>query len=185
MRRTLLSVSLLALAAPRLLSAQAQQAKPASASPVADAFRMQESHFAKVLTAAADLMPADKYAYKPTPAQMSFADIVVHLVEANDGLCAMVANTKAPQHAPVTAASPKDSLVAQLKSSFDFCTTSFAKLTDANLADQQSMYGMSGNRAFWFFVNVADWSDHYSQFANYMRLNGVLPPTARPRSSTP
>ena len=185
MQRNLLSFSLLALVVPTLLSAQAQQAAAASTSPVADAFRMQTSHFAKVLTAAAELMPADKYAYKPTPAQMSFADIVVHLVEANDGLCGMVAGTKAPAHAAVTAASPKDALVAQLKSSFDFCTTSFAKLSDANLADQQSMYGMKGNRAFWLFVNVADWSDHYSQFANYMRLNDVLPPTARPRPATP
>jgi hypothetical protein len=24
-----------------------------------------------------------------------------------------------------------------------------------------------------------DWADHYSQLANYMRLNGLLPPTAR------
>jgi hypothetical protein len=27
---------------------------------------------------------------------------------------------------------------------------------------------------------VDDWADHYSQLANYLRLNGILPPTARP-----
>jgi hypothetical protein len=29
------------------------------------------------------------------------------------------------------------------------------------------------------FVTVDDWADHYSQSAIYMRLNGLLPPTAR------
>jgi hypothetical protein len=26
---------------------------------------------------------------------------------------------------------------------------------------------------------VGDWADHYSQSAIYMRLNGLLPPTAK------
>jgi hypothetical protein len=26
---------------------------------------------------------------------------------------------------------------------------------------------------------MEDWADHYSQFAIYLRLNGLLPPTAR------
>ena len=25
----------------------------------------------------------------------------------------------------------------------------------------------------------ADWADHYSQMASYLRLNGLLPPTAK------
>jgi hypothetical protein len=29
--------------------------------------------------------------------------------------------------------------------------------------------------------HVVDMADHYSQIANYMRLNGMLPPTALPR----
>jgi hypothetical protein len=28
---------------------------------------------------------------------------------------------------------------------------------------------------------VVDMADHYSQLANYMRLNNILPPTALPR----
>ena len=31
-------------------------------------------------------------------------------------------------------------------------------------------------------ITVGDWADHYSQEANYLRLNNVLPPTARPRT---
>jgi hypothetical protein len=28
-------------------------------------------------------------------------------------------------------------------------------------------------------------ADHYSQIANYMRLNNILPPTALPRPASP
>src|SRR5437762_959417 len=59
----------------------------AQGSPVAQAFRDNAKDVGKNLMAAADLMPADKYAFKPTPAQMSFADIVVHLSQGNDFLC--------------------------------------------------------------------------------------------------
>jgi hypothetical protein len=31
---------------------------------------------------------------------------------------------------------------------------------------------------------VDDWSDHYSQLAMYLRLNGILPPTAKPNTSS-
>ena len=36
-------------------------------------------------------------------------------------------------------------------------------------------------RAGMVLGHVVDMADHYSQLANYMRLNGILPPTALPR----
>jgi hypothetical protein len=29
------------------------------------------------------------------------------------------------------------------------------------------------------FPTVDDWADHYTQLGNYLRLNGLLPPTTR------
>jgi hypothetical protein len=174
-------VALLSVFVPAVLAAQAPQT--ASSSPVFDAFRMQVARYARIIPAAAELMPAKKYRYKPTKAQMSFGDIVVHLVEANDGLCGVVSGTKAAPHPKLLATSAKDSLLAQLKSSFDFCTTAFANMTDADLAKPASIFGMNTTQAGLLFINVGDWADHYSQFANYMRLNGVLPPTARPKAA--
>jgi hypothetical protein len=36
-------------------------------------------------------------------------------------------------------------------------------------------------RASMVLGHVVDMADHYSQLANYMRLNDILPPTALPR----
>src|SRR6266566_4141907 len=89
----------------------------AQQNPVADAFRAMEQRHAKNITDAAEEMPADKYGFKPTPAQ---------------------------------------------------------------LGDSVPFFGgRKVTRGVAVLVTVADWADHYSQLAIYLRLNGHLPPTAR------
>ncbi|HEV7706369.1 MAG TPA: DinB family protein [Gemmatimonadaceae bacterium] len=147
---------------------------------VSEAFRDQATRASKNLLDAANEMPADKYGFKPTPAQMSFGDIVAHLVEGNDYLCGAITGAKAPTRAKVTGASSKDALVAELKDSFAFCNESLAKLDDSKLDEQIPFFGgKPRSRANILFVTVGDWADHYSQSAIYLRLNGLLPPTAK------
>jgi D-tyrosyl-tRNA(Tyr) deacylase len=110
---------------------------------------------------------------------MSFADIMVHLAQGNDYLCGVIAGTKAPTRANVAATASKDALVARLKETFAFCDQSLASLDDSKLAEETNMFGKSRSRAEIELLTVGDWADHYSQFANYMRINGVLPPTAK------
>jgi hypothetical protein len=40
-------------------------------------------------------------------------------------------------------------------------------------------------RAGMVLGHALDMADHYSQLANYMRLNNILPPTALPRPRPP
>jgi DinB family protein len=158
-------------------------AAAASANPVSDALRNMEQRSARNLIAAAELMPADKYTYRPTPAQMSFAQIQVHLAnEGNDVLCSKTAGVPAPQRTAVDSTATKEQLVARLKETFQFCEQAFAKMDDSKLAEPISMFGMNLSRATAVLITVGDWADHYSQEANYLRLNGILPPTAQRRS---
>ena len=148
--------------------------------PVSQAFRDRATTASKDLMAAADEMPADKYSYKPTPAQMSFGDIVAHLVEGNDYLCGVISGAKAPARAKVTGASSKDALVGELKDSFAFCNEALAKVDDSKLGEQLPFFGgKTRSRANVMLVTIGDWADHYSQSAIYLRLNGLLPPTAK------
>jgi len=148
-------------------------------SPVADAFRHFEADEAKNLIAAAEQFPAGKYSYKPTPAQMSFGDIVAHLNGGNDILCGTIAGTKAPTRTKVAPTAPKADLVARLKETFAFCSTSLAGVDDSKLNESMSVFGMTMTRAGVMTLTTGDWADHYSQSAIYMRLNGMLPPTAK------
>jgi hypothetical protein len=151
----------------------------AAQAPVADAFRANAKQYGKNLSAAAEVMPADKYAFKPTPAQMSFGDVVTHLIEGNDYLCGLLGGTQAPTRTKVAATDKKEALVARLKETFAFCDQALATLDDSKLGEQVSLFGMKMSRAGAEMLTVGDWADHYSQMANYLRLNGQLPPTAK------
>ena len=164
---------------PQLLAAQT--ASPA-ASPVADALRANARRSAQNLVAAAEEMPAEKYAFAPTPAQMSFRHVVVHLADGNDFLCGTISGEAAPQRTKVDTTDTKDKLVARLRETFQFCDAALGKVDDSKLADSVPMFNRKVTRANAIVITVADWADHYSQSAIYLRLNGLLPPTARPRT---
>src|ERR1044071_7396162 len=92
-----LAVLPLSLAAQAKTAATTPATPAASTSPVADALRQMQQRFARNLIAAAEAMPAEKYNYRPTPAQMSFAQIQVHLAnEGNDLLCSKLAGAPEP-----------------------------------------------------------------------------------------
>ncbi|HWH50931.1 MAG TPA: DinB family protein [Gemmatimonadaceae bacterium] len=153
---------------------------PAQASPVAQAFREFEADEAKNLVAAAVEMPADKYSFKPTPAQMSFGQIVTHLAAGNDYFCSAIGGATAPKRSKIDATATKDALVARLRETFQFCDESLSKLDDSNLNEMLPFFNMpKKSRAGLMTVATGDWADHYSQSAVYLRLNGLLPPTAK------
>ncbi len=137
----------------------------------------------KNLVAAAEAMPADKYSYKPTEQQMTYGHLMLHVIESNNLLCSRVADIPEPKP-PVALKETdgKDKLATALKASFDFCTTALAKVDDSKLSDQIELFGgRKGSRAFGLIAITSGWADHYSLAAMYLRLNGILPPTAQPK----
>lgn len=161
------------LASSGLLSAQTKN-------PVIGVVREILPRQQKNLVAAAEEMPADKYGYKPTPAQMSFGMLVIHIAESNNFLCGKAADLPEPKTADLKETDSKDKLVDALKASFEFCTSSLAKVEDSKLGDTVTLHGgREGPRAFALFALTNDWADHYSAAAMYLRLNGMLPPTAQ------
>ena len=196
MKTRFLSVTLVATLLPSLAVAQqattvaaAAPAVPATASmpapvksdsaPVASAFRDNFKQISRNLIDAGDEMPAAKYSYKPTKAQMSFGKIMVHLAEGNDFLCGAIGGVKAPERTKVKETDKKPVLVARLKETFEFCDQALAQLDDSKLAEQLPMFGQTMSRAGVIIITTGDWADHYSQEAIYLRLNGLLPPTAK------
>jgi uncharacterized damage-inducible protein DinB len=151
--------------------------------PVSDAFKKNAEEVGKNLMAAAEEMPADKYAFSPTPAQMSFRHVVVHLAQGNDYLCGAIAGAKAPTRTKVDTTATKEALVARLKETFQFCDQVLATVDDSKLAEQIPFFGgKPWTRASIMTLTTGDWADHYSQSAIYLRLNGLLPPTAKRRA---
>jgi hypothetical protein len=111
---------------------------------------------------------------------MSFAQIVLHLAEGNDYLCGTIGGKKAPTRAPLDTTASKEALVNRLRETFAFCGEALASLDDSKLGEELPFFGgRSMTRAAVMTVTTGDWADHYSQAAIYLRLNGLLPPTAK------
>lgn len=154
-------------------------AVPDPDAPVSDAVRSITRRTARNFVEAAEALPADKYGYKPTPAQMSAGDIVLHVAQGNDYVCAQIGGGAAPKRAELPTGAPKPQLVERLRETFQFCESVLAKVNDSKLGTKVSYFGTEITRAQAMFGAVEEWGGHYSQLAVYLRLNGVLPPTAR------
>ena len=189
------SAALVMLALPASLLAQQPPAGP-SANPITDAFRARTMGLQRTLAQAFDSIPESKFGYKPTSVQLTVGYIAQHLASDNYFFCNLFGSMKSTVAAEdsttadsVKAKWPKAKLVEKLKASFAFCESAFAQLDDAKLAEPVTMTfrGNSRNttRAAMALGHALDMADHYSQIANYMRLNNMLPPTALPRPNRP
>ena len=151
-----------------------------SKNPVTDVLRDSLAGRQKNTVAAIEEMPADKFGFKPTPEQMSFGHLAAHIVEANYFFCAKVGDVPQPKVEEVTESSSKDKLVAAAQASFDFCGTALAKAEDAKLGDPIQDFAKKTTPRAWAALALASsWADHYGAAAMYLRLNGLLPPTAQ------
>ncbi len=186
--------AILVLALPVGLTAQQPAAPPATPdpNPITSAFRGRTMALHRNLAQAFDSIPASKFSYRPTPAQLSIGYIAQHLANDNYLFCDRFGAMKSARPAGDTATPdsvkatwPKDTLVTKLKESFKFCADAFAQLDDKKLAESVAMtfrnQTRNTTRAAMALGHALDMADHYSQLANYMRLNNILPPTALPR----
>jgi len=191
MKKTAYAVLLAALL-PMGLSAQQQAPTGPQPNPITTVFRGRTMALQRNLAQAFDSIPERLFSYKPTPAQLTIGYIAQHLASDNNFFCNQFGDLKAPVAAEdtttadsVKATWPKAKLMANLNASFAFCERAFAQLDDAKLAQQTTMTfrGQSREvtRASMVLGHTLDMADHYSQIANYMRLNGMIPPTALPR----
>jgi hypothetical protein len=161
-------------------AASAQEGAGPVANPVTSTVKAQLTRYAKNMVAAADLMPAEKYNFKPTPEMNTFGHLTMHIAQSNNFLCSKISGVAAPD-IKVTDTDTKDKLVAALKASFEYCTTALANVDDSKLGEPMALFGnRPASRAAALIALSDDWYDHYGTQAVYLRLNGILPPTAQP-----
>ncbi len=132
----------------------------------------------EAILAAARAMPAEKYGFCPTPAQRTFAQLVIHIVSDSRITCSAIAGVAPGPEDKLDVSDSKEILVGALQKRIAFCDSALAQVTDAKLADRVTYYDHPGLRVQALIGLVDDWSDHYGQQAIYL-LNGILPPTAK------
>jgi hypothetical protein len=159
----------------------AQTTAEASKNPVTDAVKQILPRQQKNLIAAVEAMPAEKFGYSPTPAQQTFGHLVLHMATSNIELCSKAGNMPPPPLGPPVETN-KNRMLAMLTKSFLYCEAALNRVDDSKLGKTVELWGgKQANVAFALIALTNDWADHYSAAAMYLRLNGVLPPTAQPK----
>ncbi len=162
-------------------SSSATDAAPVK-DPVATGLRTLLTHSRTNTLGAIKAMPPDKFSYQPTPQQMTFAHLVVHITGFNNSFCAKAADVPAPKVEEPKETDGKDKLLAAATASYDFCEDALGKMDDSKLGDDIDLFGgHRAARATAVLILAGGWADHYSTAAMYLRLNGILPPSAQPK----
>jgi hypothetical protein len=165
----------LQLLLPAALTAQSS-APPASPRAVMTEFELFANRFGSLLVTAFDSIPPARYGYRPTESQQSVGYIAQHLEAANYGLCERLGDARHHRSSKDSLADtlkarwPKDSLLARLRASLAFCDSAMARLELLNSVE------LAGT----LLAFETDLAEHYSQLATYMRILGLVPPSALP-----
>jgi hypothetical protein len=171
-RYAVIMVGLVALAASPLFGqAPAQGAAPSSA----DAIRAYYSGIKNNILKAADKMPEDGYAFKPTPEVRNFGAWIAHVADAQTAGCSRALG--APKTPSAGSKTTKADLVAALKDSFDTCDAAYSALTDANASETVQSFRGPTTRLAALAGNVVHDNECYGSIAVYLRLKGIVPPS--------
>src|SRR5687768_16016783 len=155
-RRTLLGLSIMVLSS----SAAAQQ--PA-ANDAKAAMRKGFTDVSGWVTKAAELVPADKYTYKPVQTVRTFGQLVAHLADSDAYYCAQATRRKVEWADPAEkGTTDKATLAPKLKQATDACA---------------SAYGGAGAVGP-LLENVAHTNLHYGNMITYLRMLGLTPPSS-------
>lgn len=127
------------------------------------------------LEASADAMPADKYSFKLTDAQMSFAEWLIHSAQRNFADCATLKGEAQPDAAKsLESLKQKDEVSKALKDSFAYCAAALDGMTDEKVISSPQM-------SIAFLHVVVHNNEIYGNIVGYMRVSGIVPPSTAAR----
>ena len=146
----------------------------------------------KEITSAVDAMPADKFGFAPTDGEFkgvrTFGQTVKHLSATNYILAAAALGEQPPPDAgdelgPETVRT-KAEILNYLHGSFAHLSKAIDAIGQANVPVNPSpispMKKGEVTRSALIMESLIHAYDHYGQMVEYLRMNGVVPPSSRP-----
>lgn len=175
-------------------SASAQQS-PQPPPTVSSAIDREISIVEKEVVDAAEAMPDDKYNFTPESLNIAgsdykgvrtFGEQVKHIAASNYLIWSPITGEKPPEtvnegKGPDTMKAKAD-IVKFLKESFAFGHKAVATLTTSNLVEPIASGKNKTTRLFLSTFAAAHCLDHYGQMAEYLRMNGIIPPASQKKS---
>ena len=171
MKRSLLAAALMCLAA---AGPRAQTTSPF----LTELKRYYYEAVKRNVTAMAEKMPEEHFAFKPVPEMRSFGESVAHVADAQARNCHLVSGAGS-KTLDADKKKTKAELVAALKESFAICDAVFAALTDAQANETVKMAasGFQLTKLSLLVSMIAHSNEQHGYMAVYLRLKGIVPPS--------
>jgi hypothetical protein len=129
------------------------------------------------LEASADVMPAEKYGFRLTDGQMTFAEWLIHSAQRNYTDCATLKAESVPDaEKQLASLKGKAEVSKALKDSFAYCAAALESMDDQKVLSSAQMSNA-------FLHIVVHNNEIYGNIVGYMRANGIVPPSTAARSN--
>ena len=129
---------------------------------------------------AAEKMPEENYAFKPTPEVRSFGQLLGHIADAQYLFCSPVLGKANPALGIEKSKTSKTELMQALKEAFAYCDAAYDGMTDADASATVKLFGEQTKLTALSFNSVHN-SEHYGNLVTYMRMKGLVPPSSERR----
>jgi uncharacterized damage-inducible protein DinB len=174
------AVALTVLASPAFAHDHAAEATTASkGSGIRADIQAQIDEGEKKLTALAEAMPAEKYAWRPNDKVRSVGEVFMHVAGGNYFLTSLMGAPKDEKVNPREFdkdANDKAKTMATMKASFDYVRKYLAGLSDADLEKTAKVFDHDGTARELALILATHVHEHLGQSIAYARMNGVVPP---------
>jgi uncharacterized damage-inducible protein DinB len=126
-------------------------------------------------------MPDDKWSFKATPAQQTFAERALHVADIDTKLLTTLGGKTPAPSAVNMKAMTKAEVIAALQASFDYGSALLKEFNDQQLAERiasMPFLGPTASRVKVIYFSMQHTNDIYGQLVVYLRLNGITPPAS-------
>ncbi|MDE3164501.1 MAG: DinB family protein [Acidobacteriota bacterium] len=128
-----------------------------------------------------DAIPESLWSFRPTPDVRTVGQLFAHIADGQYEFCGVASEGKMVSKNIEKTHTTKAEIVPALKEAFAYCDAAYDKLTDANAATIENLFGMKITRLGALDFNTAHNMEHYGNLVTYMRLKGIVPPSSAPR----
>ena len=136
---------------------------------------IQENEFVRL----AEVIPADKYTWRPGPGVRSIAEVLLHASAANYNMYKSV-GAMPPAGLDVAgleeSTTDKTKIIAILKDSYAHAKKAITDMPDANLDKTLNWSGGKITQRGVLLFILPHIAEHLGQLIAYARMNGVVPP---------
>jgi hypothetical protein len=127
----------------------------------------------------ANVVPADKFTWRPSADSRSWAEVFLHVAGERYGILGLMGAAPPEGFDGKTfekSTTDKARIVAELNKSWEFAQKTINEMSNADFAKLLPKLGPQANAGDVVYILVADAHEHLGQVVAYARENGIVPP---------